>query len=133
MFAPGSDRRRGMERYLLRWRTRRGRRTQIRHLDLLALALKARGRRCVPLYWKEKSPLPVPLLWVYATGAAEDAGIMVTVLAAPGGTWGYYEARRGRQGYLYLCGDTKAAAEQVDLLLKHRMCPGTGAFPERGY
>lgn len=43
----------------------------------------------------------------------------------PGGAWGYHDAERGRRGYLAPCGDAKAAAEQVEDLLKHRMFPGT--------
>ncbi|WP_165959101.1 hypothetical protein [Actinomadura sp. KC345] len=39
--------------------------------------------------------------------------------------WGYYEAGRGRHGYLSPCGDTKYATDQVDAVLKQRMFPGT--------
>jgi hypothetical protein len=33
--------------------------------------------------------------------------------------------RRGRRGYLCLCGDAETAAAQVDRLLKHRLFPAT--------
>ncbi|MEU8303328.1 hypothetical protein AB0C84_07160 [Actinomadura sp. NPDC048955] len=63
-----------MERLLLRWRTRRGHRTAVRFLEMLARAVGSRGWRCVRLYEPEEFPLPVPLLWVYASGVAEDVG-----------------------------------------------------------
>ncbi|NKZ02497.1 hypothetical protein [Actinomadura latina] len=47
------------------------------------------------------------------------------VEAVPGGGWAYYEAGRGRHGYLSPCGDAKHAADEVDSLLKHRMFPST--------
>ncbi|WP_433476046.1 hypothetical protein ACQPZP_02795 [Spirillospora sp. CA-142024] len=82
-----------LRRYVVLWRTWRGRRTAVRYLEVLALAVRARGWRCVR--------------------------------AVAGGRWAYHEAQRGRAGYLFPCGDAKAAAEQVDLLLKHRMFPST--------
>ncbi|TDD91074.1 hypothetical protein E1293_02585 [Actinomadura darangshiensis] len=114
-----------MQPYLLRWRTYRGRRTAVRFLEVLAVAVKAHGWRCVKLYEPEQFPMPVPLLWVYASGVAEDVGVVVSVRAVPGGGWAYYQAQRGRFGYFFPCGDVKAAAGQVDLLLKHRMFPST--------
>lgn len=111
---------RRMERSMLVWRTRMGRKTAVRYLDTLAVALQPRGWRFVKLY----RPAPLPLLRVYANGA-EDVGIVVSVLATPGGTWGYHDAPRGRRGYLFPCGDAKSAAEVVDDLLKHRMYPST--------
>lgn len=113
------------ERYLLRWRTRRGRDTATRYLELLAVALRPKGWRIVRLYHAEEFAMPVPLLWVYAGGTSEHVGVAVSVLATSGGTWAYHEAQRGRRGYLFPCGDAKAAADQVDNLLKHRMFPGT--------
>ncbi|MEU8799329.1 hypothetical protein [Spirillospora sp. NPDC048819] len=114
-----------MEQFLLRWRTYCGRKSTVRLLEVLAVAAKAHGWRCVKLYEREQFPLPVPLLWIYASGVAEDVGVLVSVRAIPGGGWAYYQAQRGRFGYLFPCGDVKAAAEQVDLLLKHRMYPST--------
>ncbi|MFI0482581.1 hypothetical protein [Actinomadura sp. 9N215] len=107
---------------LIRFRMWRGRRTALRHLDVLALAVKARGYRCVKLYARE---FPRPLLWVYASGVAEDVGVVVAARVYSGGIWAYHDVRRGTGGYLCPCGDAKAAAEQVDLLLKHRMYPST--------
>ncbi|MEU9841929.1 hypothetical protein AB0C69_22195 [Actinomadura sp. NPDC048032] len=57
-------------------------------------------------------------------GVGEGVGVVVSVRAVPGG-WAYHRAQRGRFGYLVPCGDVEAAAEQVDLLLKHRMFPPT--------
>ncbi len=112
------------ERQLLRLRTRLGRRTAIGYLDALAVALQPRGWRFVKFYRPEVFPTPLPMLWVHA-GLAKEIGIVVSVRATPGGTWGYYETLRGRQGYLWPCGDAKSAAEQIDLFLKHRMFPST--------
>ncbi|QFG21108.1 hypothetical protein [Actinomadura sp. WMMB 499] len=95
----------------------------MRYLNLLAVALEPRGWRLVRLYRPQEFPIPVPLLWIYASGAADDVGLVVNVLATPHRTWAYHEAARGRHGYLFPCGDAKAAAEQVDKLLKHRMFP----------
>lgn len=67
----------------------------------------------------------MPLLWVYAGGLDDGVGLGVVVLAVPGGAWAYHGAERGRRGYLAPCGDAKAAAGQVEDLLKHRMFPGT--------
>lgn len=94
----------------------------MRYLEVLALAVRARGWRCVKLYGRE---FPRPLLWVYASGVAEDVGVVVSVRAVAGGMWAYHDVQRGRAGYLFPCGDAKAAAEQVDLLLKHRLFPST--------
>lgn len=113
------------ERYLLRWRTGRGRPTVIPNLDLLAVAVTAKGYRCVKLYRAAEFPARPPLLWVFAFGPEHHVGVVVWVRAVPGGAWGYYEAGRGRRGYLSPCGDTKHAADQVDALLKHRMYPST--------
>ncbi|WP_433463466.1 hypothetical protein [Spirillospora sp. CA-128828] len=110
-----------MERCVLRWRTLLGRTTAERNLDLLAVALQPRGWRLVKLYRSQEFPVSVPLLWVYASGPAGVVGLVVSVLATSGGMWAYHDAERGRCGYLFPCGDTKAAAEQVDSLLVHRM------------
>ncbi|MFA1554303.1 hypothetical protein [Actinomadura chokoriensis] len=112
------------ERQVLRLRTRLGRRTITRHLDALAVALQVKGWRFTKLYRPEEFPTPLPMLWVHA-GIAKEIGVVVSVRATAGGTWGYYEALRGRQGYLCPCGDAKSAAEHIDLFLKHQMFPGT--------
>lgn len=111
------------ERHVLRWRTLRGGATAERHLSLLAVALEPRGWRLVRLYRSQGFPLPV--LWVYASGPDDHVGLGVLALTVPGGAWAYHAAERGRRGYLAPCGDAKAAADQVDALLKHRMFPGT--------
>ncbi|TYK47098.1 hypothetical protein [Actinomadura decatromicini] len=116
-------RRVGRWQVVLRWRTLLDDDTAVRNLELLAVALKPKGWRCVPLYEKEEFGFPVPLLWVYASGAADDIGAVVTARATPGGTWAYYEAGKGRAGYLSPCGDTKSAAHRLDRLLKFRMFP----------
>jgi hypothetical protein len=90
---------------------------------VLAVALAPRGWRLVRLY--RAQDFPVPLLWVYAGGLDDGVGLGVVVLAVPGGAWAYHDAERGRRGYLAPCGDAKAAAGQVEDLLKHRMFPGT--------
>ncbi len=110
-----------VEQRVLRWRTYRGRATAERFLSLLAVALEPRGWRLVRLY--RAQGFPVPLLWVYASGPDDHVGLGVVVLAVPGGAWGYHVAEPGRRSYLAPCGDTKAAAEQVEDLLKHRMFP----------
>ncbi|WP_433228765.1 hypothetical protein [Actinomadura formosensis] len=111
-------------RHLLRWRTRLGRTTAIRNLDLLAVAVQAKSYRCVKLYQADEFPTRPPVLWVLAFGPADYVRVAVNVQAVPGG-WAYYDAGRGRHGYLCPCGDTKQAADQVDALLKHRMFPST--------
>lgn len=58
-----------------------------------------------------------------ASGAADDVGAVVTVRATPGGTWGYFEAGKGRGGFLAPCGDAKVAADRLDRLLKYRLFP----------
>ncbi|TMQ97831.1 hypothetical protein ETD83_19770 [Actinomadura soli] len=113
------------QRYALRWRTRLGRATAVRHLDLLAAAVVSKGYRCVKLYQEDEFPTWQPLLWVFAFSPDNHVKVAVVVRATPGGTWGYYEAARGRHGYLSPCGDTKHATEQVDALLRHRMFPAT--------
>ena len=112
-----------VERHVLRWRTYRGRATAETYLSLLAVALEPRGWRPIRLY--RTHGFPVPLLWIYAGGPDAHVGLGVIVMAVPGGAWGYHTAERGRRGYLAPCGDAKAAAEQVEDLLKHRMFPGT--------
>lgn len=112
------------ERQVLRLRTRLGKRTAIRHLDALAIALQQQGWRFIKFYRPEEFPTPLPMLWVHA-GFSKALGIVISVRATPGGTWGYYETPRGRQGYLWPCGDAKSAAERVDRLLKHRVFPCT--------
>jgi hypothetical protein len=82
-----------LERGVLLWRTRMGRKTAVRYLDVLSVALRPKGWRFIKLY----RPAPTPLLRVYACGP-EEIGIMVSVLAVPGGAWGYHEAPRGRRG-----------------------------------
>jgi len=111
------------ERYVLRWRTYRGGTTAERYLNLLAVALEPRGWRLIRLYRSQGFPLPV--LWVYASGPDDHVGLGVVVLAVSGGAWGYHAAERGRRGYPAPCGDAKAAADQVDAVLKQRMFPGT--------
>lgn len=112
------------ERRVLRVRTRFGRSTAVRHLDLLAVALKPKGYRFARLYRPDEFPVSLPLLWVCAVGPDRHVGLVLSARAVAGGTWAYYEARRGRHGYLFPCGDVLAAAEQVDKLLKHKMYPG---------
>lgn len=112
-------------RHLLRWRTRLGRSTAIRDLDLLAVALQARSYRFVKLYQADEFPGRPPLLWVFAFGLDDHVRVAVGVQAVRGGGWAYYEAGRGGRGYLSPCGDTERAADQVDGLLKHRMFPST--------
>lgn len=101
----------------------RGRAAVARRLDLLAVALRPKGYRCVRLYRPEEFPVPLPLLWVFACGPEEHAGMVVGVRSACGGTWGYYEAGRGRAGYLAPCGDATFAADQIDAVLRHKMFP----------
>ncbi|MFA1550879.1 hypothetical protein [Actinomadura chokoriensis] len=112
-------------RHLLRWRTRLERTTAIRNLDLLAVAVQAKNYRHVKLYQADEFPNRPPLLWVFAFSPDDHVRVAVNVHATPGGGWAYYEAGRGRRGYLSPCGDTKHAADQVDALLKHRMFPST--------
>ncbi|NVI89128.1 hypothetical protein [Actinomadura sp. BRA 177] len=114
-----------VERYVLRWRTRLGRATAIRHLDLLALAVQAKGYRHVKLYQADEIPTRPPVLWVFAFSPDDHVRVAVSVHAMPSGGWAYCEAGRGRHSYLSPCGDAKHAAEQVDALLKHRMFPST--------
>lgn len=109
-----------LERSALYWRTRLGRATAVRYLDVLSVALRPQGWRFIKVY----RPATIPLLWVYANGG-EGVGVVVSVLAVPGGAWAYHDARRGRRGHLCPCGDAKAAAEVVGGLLKHRMYPAT--------
>ncbi|MEU8801198.1 hypothetical protein [Spirillospora sp. NPDC048819] len=125
----GSLRPLNAQRHVLRWRTRRGRLTAIRHLDLLSVAIQAKAYRCVKLYQADDLPTRPPVLWVFAFGPDHHVRVGVAVHAMPGGTWSYYLAGRGRHGYLAPCGDTKYAADQVDGLLKHRMYPATWGAP----
>ncbi|MFI0481939.1 hypothetical protein [Actinomadura sp. 9N215] len=110
-----------VQRSVLWWRTRRRPEMAIRYLEALVVALEPEGWRFVRLYRIEEFPIPVPLLWVYV----RHVGIAVSVLAVPGGSWAYYEAHRGRAGYLAVCGDAGTAAEVVGRQLKRRMFPGT--------
>ncbi|WP_141584635.1 hypothetical protein [Actinomadura sp. WMMA1423] len=112
-----------LERCVLWWRMCRGRAAVVRHLDLLAVALRLKGYRSVRLYRHEEFPVPLPLLWVFACGPEEHAGMVVGVRSSPGGNRGYYEAGRGRAGYLAACGDAEFAADQIDALLRHMMFP----------
>lgn len=66
-------------RSILYWRTRLGRATAVRYLDVLSAAFQPQGWRFVKLY----QPTPLPLLRVYALGA-EEVGILVNVLAVLG-------------------------------------------------
>ncbi|MFG2085002.1 MULTISPECIES: hypothetical protein [unclassified Spirillospora] len=112
-------------RCLLRGRTRHGRATAIRYLDLLAVAVQAKGYKCVKLYQADDLPTRSPVLWVFAFSPADHVRVAVTARAVIGGAWAYHRAGRGRHGYLAPCGDTKYAADQIDGLLKHRMYPAT--------
>ncbi|MFI0479531.1 hypothetical protein [Actinomadura sp. 9N215] len=112
-------------RHLLWWRTRLGRTTAIRHLDLLAVTITPKGYRCIKVYQAEEFPTRPALLWVLAFSPDRYVRVPVTVRATPGKTWAYYEAGRGRRGYLCPCGDIERAADEVDGLLKHRMFPST--------
>lgn len=120
---------RGLCRAVGRWRVVLGGRTWLSHdaavrrLELLRGALLPKGWRCVGLYDKREFRFPVPLLWVYASGAADDIGAAVTVRALPGRNWGYFEAGNGRGGFVSPCGDVGSAAEALDLILKDRMFP----------
>ncbi|WP_147339330.1 hypothetical protein [Actinomadura spongiicola] len=113
----------GRSRVVLEWRTFAGHDAAVQRLELLRVALLPLGWRCVGLYDKREFRFPVPLLWVYAGGAADTAGSAVTVRAMPGQEWGYFEAGDGRDGFVSPCGDVKLAAEALDLLLRHRMTP----------
>ncbi|WP_344269254.1 hypothetical protein [Actinomadura napierensis] len=93
----------------------------MRYLEHLSVAVRMDGWRCVKLYRDERFPVSAPLLWVYASGVAEDVGVVVEVRAVPGNGWAYYERSR----YLFRCGDVNAAAERVGRLLRHRMFPAT--------
>ncbi|MEU5990628.1 hypothetical protein ABZ806_16790 [Spirillospora sp. NPDC047418] len=112
-------------RNLSRWRTRLGRTTAIRNLDLLAVAVQTKSYRCIKLYQAAEVPSRPPLLWVFAFGPNDHVRLAVTVHATPGRGWAYYEAGRGRRSYISPCSDAKHAADQVDALLKHRMFPST--------
>ncbi len=89
-----------VERYVLRWRTRLGRATAIRHLDLLALAVQAKGYRHVKLYQADEIPTRPPVLWVFAFSPDDHVRVAVSVHAMPSGGWAYCEAGRGRHSYL---------------------------------
>lgn len=111
----------GRWRLVLEARTLGGHGAAVRRLEVLRVAVMPLGWRCVGLYDRREFRFPVPLLWVYAAGRADDIGAVVTVRALPGGSWGYFEAGNGRAGFVSPCGDVKAAAEALDLLLKYRM------------
>jgi hypothetical protein len=103
----------------------------VRYLDTLSAALKPLGYRPVRLYRPEEFPVPVtlptlwePFLWVYVPGPYSHVGTVVNARAVANQMWAYHEAQRGRYGYLSPCGDVKAAAEEIDKLLKQRMYPG---------
>ncbi|MFI0480344.1 hypothetical protein [Actinomadura sp. 9N215] len=113
------------ERWVLRWRTWSGRGTAILYLDLLAEAVVSKGYRCIKVYQADEFPTRPPLLWVFAFSPDKHVKIAVSARATSGGAWGYFEAGRGRRGYLSLCGDVEHATEQVDALLRHRMFPAT--------
>lgn len=113
-----------VERRVLRWRTWFGRETAVRYLDELAAELAPQGWRFMKFYRREEFAVPVPLLWIHAR-ATKDVGMVVSVLATSGGTWGYHEAQLGRHGYLCLCGDAEDAAAHIDRVLKHRLFPST--------
>ncbi|GAA4235205.1 hypothetical protein GCM10022254_41950 [Actinomadura meridiana] len=110
----------GGDAVLTRMRTWRGRKLAVRQLDVLALAVQARGWRCVKLYGRE---FPRPLLWVYASGVVEDVGVVVDVRASSGVAFAYHDVRTGE--LLVRCGDARAAAARVDLVLKGRLYPST--------
>ncbi|MBD2894518.1 hypothetical protein amrb99_34440 [Actinomadura sp. RB99] len=107
-----------------RWRCRR-RECAIRYLDHLSVAVRMDGWRCVKFYQDDRFPFPEPLLWIYASGVAEDVGVVVGVRPVAGGGLGYWEALRRRSRFLFPCGDAEAAAERVGRLLRHRMFPAT--------
>ncbi|MFI0404856.1 hypothetical protein [Actinomadura sp. 3N508] len=112
-------------RHLLWWRTRLGRATAIHYLDELAMTVTPMGYRCIKLYQVDEFPRRPVLLWVLAFGPDRHARVPVIVRATPGGNWAYYDAGRGRHGYLCPCGDVEHAAAELDGLLKHRMFPST--------
>lgn len=120
---------RGVRGMVGRWRLVLDCRTGFGHdiamwrLELLRVALAPLGWRCVGLYDRQEFRFPVPLLWVHGDGAPDRAGAVVTVRAVPGPSWAYFEAGDGRGGFVAPCGDTKAAATALDLILKHRMTP----------
>ncbi|GAA2288368.1 hypothetical protein GCM10010402_52940 [Actinomadura luteofluorescens] len=113
------------ERRLLGWRTRSGRAVVIRHLDLLAAAVAAKGYRHIKLYQAEEFTTRPLVLWIFALGPDGHVRVAVTVRAMPRRGWAYYEAGRGRCGYLSRCGDPERVAGQVDAMLKHRMFSAT--------
>ncbi|WP_179271567.1 hypothetical protein [Actinomadura meyerae] len=94
----------------------------VRSLEVLRVALLPLGWRCVGLYDRREFRFPA-LLWVYACGVTQDVGASVTVRALPGGEWGYCETGDRRSGFVWPCGEVKAAASALDLILKHRMFP----------
>jgi hypothetical protein len=104
---------------------RRRRETAVRYLDHLSVAVRMDGWRCVKFYRDDRFPFPEPLLWVYASGVAEDVGVVVGARAVRGYGWAYCEVRRGRTRFLFPCGDVNAASERVGRLLRHRMFPAT--------
>ncbi|WP_344900218.1 hypothetical protein [Actinomadura meridiana] len=115
-------------RRVLRLRTHFGRSKAVRYLDTLSAALKPLGYRPIRLYHPEEFPAPIPggepLLWIYVPGPHSHVGTVVNARAVANQMWAYHEAQRGRHGYLSPCGDAKAAAKEIDRLLKHKMYPG---------
>ncbi|TDD94353.1 hypothetical protein [Actinomadura rubrisoli] len=103
----------------LQWRTERNRDIAVRHLDVIALALEGRGWRCVKTYRPEVVPVRFPLLRVYGKGSVVTT---LSVLAVPGGRWGFHEAPRGRGGFLCHCGgDVAQEAKVIDGFLRNRL------------
>ncbi|MDL4820871.1 hypothetical protein [Actinomadura opuntiae] len=109
----------------LEWRTGR-RATATHHLDLLAVAVLAKGYRFVKLYRAEELPARPLLLWVFAFGRGHrHVRVAVGVRVTTGDAWGYYVAGLGGHRFLSPCGDVDVAAARVDAVLKHRMFPST--------
>ncbi|MFF0519081.1 hypothetical protein ACFYTC_10305 [Actinomadura nitritigenes] len=108
-------------------RRRTGRRAAAtHHLDLLAVAVLAKGYRFVKLYRAEELPARPLLLWVFAFGHGHrHVRVAVGVHATSGGAWGYFEDMGGGRRFLARCGDAEAAAVRVDAVLRHRMFPST--------
>ncbi|WP_067459485.1 hypothetical protein [Actinomadura macra] len=113
-------------RFVSWWRARWGRAAAIRHLDLLAGALTAKGYRCVKLYRAEEFPARPLLLWVFAVSRADGVRVAVIVHAARRGTWAYYQAGHHpyeHHGYLASCDDPETAADKVDAIFRYQMFP----------
>ncbi|TDC00993.1 hypothetical protein [Actinomadura bangladeshensis] len=80
-------------RHLLRWRTRLGRATATRNLDLLAVAVQAKGYRHIKLYQAGELPTRPPVLWVFAFGPDDHVRAAVTVCATSGRELGLLRGR----------------------------------------